>query len=201
MATYILVHGGDRDGTIWHEVAQTLQSHGNKVFCPSMTSIKTSTLEQNIAEISSVIEINNLSNVILIGHSYGAMVITGVADKFANKIELMVFVDSAIPESGKALYEIFAEYGFNYRDLGLTPDQPCITPLSFDEKQFAARPKAYVHCQQSEFISLTKPIYQDVLGRAAKDNFVCFNLDTVHSCMLTEPKALAAILAGVQVLI
>lgn len=201
MANYILVHGGDKEGTIWCEVAQLLESQGNRVFFPSMTSIKTATLEQNIAEVSAVIDTNSLEDVILVGHSYGAMVITGVADKFTSKIKFMTFVDSAIPINGKALYEIFAEYGFHYRNLGLTPDQPCITPLFFNEKQFAAKPKAYVHCLQSEFIPLTKTIYQNVVACSTKNNFLYFSLDTTHSCMLTQPKELATILAGIQILI
>lgn len=45
MATYVLVHGGDRDGSIWSDVANLLKNQGHQVFCPSMTSIKQTTIQ------------------------------------------------------------------------------------------------------------------------------------------------------------
>lgn len=51
MATYVLVHGGDRDGSIWNNVAKLLQNHGHQVFFPSMTPIKQTSLQHNIAVI------------------------------------------------------------------------------------------------------------------------------------------------------
>lgn len=154
MATYVLVHGGDRDGSIWSAVAKSLLDHNHTVFTPSMTPLKQTTLQHNIDEICELIQINNLNHIILVGHSYGAMVITGVLSKLADKISYVVYVDSAVPENGKSLYGLFSENGFNYQDFGLTPDAPCVEPLYFDENKIKEKPKAYVHCLQSEFIEM-----------------------------------------------
>ena len=112
----------------------------------------------------------------------------------------MVYIDSAVPKNGKSLYGMLAESGFNYQDFGLTPDSPCIEPLYFDESKIKEKYKAYIHCLQSEFIELTKPIYKHIIANALKDNWIYFNLDTAHGCMFTQPKELAVILFGIQVL-
>lgn len=199
MATYILVHGGDRDGSIWNNVAKLLRDCGHKVLCPSMIPIKQTTLQHNIDEICELIRVNDLNNIILVGHSYGAMVITGVLDKLSDNICYMVYIDSVVPKNGKSLFDILAENGFNYRDFGLTPDKPCTEPLYFDEYKIIEKPKAYIHCLQSEFIEATKPIYKNVIANAQKDNWIYFDLDTVHGCMFIQPKELAVILFGIQI--
>lgn len=70
LTTYVLVHGGDRDGSIWDKVANLLRKTGHQVYSPSMTSVKKSTVEENIAEVISYIKSNQLTNFILVGHSY-----------------------------------------------------------------------------------------------------------------------------------
>lgn len=201
MTTYVLIHGGDRDGSIWENISQLLRNDGHQVFCPSMTPIKQTTLQHNINEICELIQVQQLDKIILVGHSYGAMVITGVFDRLPERIDCMIYVDSAIPQNGKSLYGLLAENGFNYQDFGLTPDPPCIEPLSFDESKLKEKLKAYIHCLQSEFIAATKPIYKNIIENAAKDNWLYFDLDTTHGCMFTQPKELAVILAGMRIVL
>jgi hypothetical protein len=190
------VHGGDRDGSIWETISRMLCDHGNKVFCPSMQPIKTSTLQHNINEICQLIETEQLDNIFLVGHSYGAMVITGVLEKFSDRIHCMVYVDSVIPKNGKSLFGLLEENNFDYKNFGLTPDAPCIEPLYFDENKLNKKLKAYIHCLQSEFLQIAQPVYNRI---SKNPEWICFSLDTTHSCMLTQPKALAIILAGLQV--
>lgn len=198
MTTYILVHGGDKDGSIWDDVAAELRRKKHKVFCPSMTNIKHTSLQQNIDEICKLIKTENLNDIILAGHSYGAMVITGVLNQLPNKIQCLIYFDSVIPKSGKSLFGLLEEYGFNYQDHGLTADAPCIETIVFDEKLLQSKLKAYVLCLQSEFISATKPIYNEMLTYAGKYNWLYFNLDTKHACMLTQPNECAVILEGMN---
>jgi pimeloyl-ACP methyl ester carboxylesterase len=201
MATYILVHGGDSKGSVWDEVARLLRTSGNRVYHPTMTSIKETTLKKNIAEISALITSASLEDIILVGHSYGAMVITGVSDQLSDKIAYSVYVDSVVPEDGKSLFDILAAHGLNYKDYDLTPDQPCIDPLFFDEKKFDLRPKAYIHALQSEFIAGTRGIYETMKCEAKAHRWIYFSLDTRHACMVSQPKELAVILAGIQILL
>lgn len=129
------------------------------------------------------------------GHSYGAMVITGVLDKLTDKISYMVYIDSIVPKNGKSLFDILAENRYDYHHFGLTADKPCIELLYFDENKMKDKPKAYIHCLQSEFIKVTKPIYKSVVENAQKNNWIYFDLNTIHACMLSQPNELADILS------
>lgn len=201
MANYALIHGGDRDGSIWDKTAALLRCQGNQVICPSMTSVKQASLQQNIDEVIDAILSAQLDNIILVGHSYGAMVITAVADKLDARIRSLVYVDSAVPQNDESLYSLLAKHGFNYLDFGLTADQACLDKITFDESKLITKPKAYIHCLQSEFLAATKPIYQALQTKSANDNWHLFCLDTIHACMLSQPTELAVLLSGMQVLV
>lgn len=200
MTNYVLVHGGDRDGSIWNETANLLQLQGHTVICPSMQSVTTASLQENIEQIIEVIETNKLEQLILVGHSYGGVVITGVADKLSDKITRLVYVDSAILKNGKSLYGTFQDYGFDYKKFGLTPDRACLDPLFFDERKFATQAKCYIRCLRSEFFKLITPMYDELSANAQKDHWIIFCLDAQHGCMFTNPKELAVIFSGLQVL-
>src|SRR3990167_10676272 len=103
MASYVLVHGGDRDGTIWEQVSDILTKNGHQVFCPSMTSVKKATVKENIEEIVNYIKLNALDKFILVGHSYGGFVVSGVADQLSDQVLSLIFVDALIPKDGKSL--------------------------------------------------------------------------------------------------
>lgn len=201
MTTYILVHGGDRDGAIWDSVARLLRDKNHQVFCPSMTPIKQTTLQHNIDEICELIRVNCLDELILVGHSYGAMVITGVLNTLSDKISCLIYIDSAVPQNGKSLYGLLAENGFDYKKFGLTPDAPCLEPLYFNENTLKEKSKGYIHCLQSEFIEATRSVYKEIVNHSQKDNWLYFDLDTTHGCMFTQPKELAVILFGMQIVL
>lgn len=162
MTNYVLVHGGDRDGSVWNDVAKILTQHGHHVFCPSMTSVKKSTLQDNINEVVEYILANKIENFVLVGHSYGGFVITGVADKLSNRVSSLIYVDALIPKNGKSLHDLTIEYHFDYMAHGLTKDPAVMSKIVFDPVKVFKRPKIYIHCLQSEFIDLTKPIYEDL---------------------------------------
>ena len=164
MANYVLVHGGDRDGSIWDGVANLLRSQGHTVVCPSMTSVTVASLEENIREIITEIEANQLNNIILVGHSYGGFVITGVNDKLSDKIAQLIYVDSFVPKNGKSLYGMMQEFGYDYKKFGLTPDKACLDPLFFGEEQLNDKNKIYIRCLQSEFFIPITPVYEQIIA-------------------------------------
>lgn len=69
MANYVLVHGGDRDGSIWKDVAKKLELKGHLVYSPSMTSVKKTTLQENINEVNNFIYEGSIENIILCGQA------------------------------------------------------------------------------------------------------------------------------------
>ncbi len=88
MATFVLVHGGWHGGWCWQKVIPFLQAAGHEVYAPTLTGLAERAaelspdigLDTHIQDIVGLLQEKNLQGVILVGHSYGGMVITGVVD-------------------------------------------------------------------------------------------------------------------------
>ena len=89
MATFVLVHGGWAGSVVWRELTPRLRNAGHEVYAPTLTGIgarkhllsREIDLDTHIQDVIGVIEDEDLSDIVLVGHSYGGMVITGVADR------------------------------------------------------------------------------------------------------------------------
>ena len=114
MATYVLVHGGGHGGWCYRRVARLLQSEGHEVFTPTFTGLGERAhllddrvdLNRHIEDVVAVLHYEDLRDVILVGHSYGGMVITGVADRASDRIGKLVFLDAANPVNGQSLVDV-----------------------------------------------------------------------------------------------
>ena len=114
MATYVLVHGGAHGGWCYRRVARILRAAGHEVYTPTMTGLGERAhlvsgdvdLDLHISDIAAVLHYEDLRDVILVGHSYGGMVITGVADRATGRIGRLVFLDSATPVNGQSLLDV-----------------------------------------------------------------------------------------------
>jgi pimeloyl-ACP methyl ester carboxylesterase len=111
MATYVLVHGAWHGGWCWKRVRKALQAAGHEVFTPTLTGVGERShlnsadvnLSTHIADVVNLIEWEELSEVILCGHSYGGCVISGVADRIPDRIRAMVYLDAFVLEDGECL--------------------------------------------------------------------------------------------------
>ncbi|GAB5489233.1 MAG: alpha/beta fold hydrolase [Parasphingorhabdus sp.] len=109
--TYVLVHGAWHGGWCWRDIATPLLDAGHIVFTPSLTGLAERKhllspdigLETHVTDIISLIEYYDLQDIILVGHSYGGMVITGVADSLKERISHIVYLDAALPENGDTM--------------------------------------------------------------------------------------------------
>jgi pimeloyl-ACP methyl ester carboxylesterase len=116
MATYVLVHGGGHGGWCYRKVARLLRAGGQDVHTPTLTGVGERShlvgpavdLDTHITDVTAVLHYEDLRDVILVGHSYGGMVITGVADRAAERVGRLVFLDAATPAHGQSLAEIAA---------------------------------------------------------------------------------------------
>ena len=114
MATYVLVHGGGHGGWCYRKVAALLRKAGHEVVTPTMTGLAERShlvsadvdLDLHIRDITSVLHYEDLRDVILVGHSYGGMVITGVADRATDRIGHLVYLDAANPVHGQSLVDV-----------------------------------------------------------------------------------------------
>ena len=159
-----------------------------------MSSIKTTTLQENVNEVVQYIQSHNLESFILVGHSYGGFVVTGVTNAIPNQVDVLIYVDSLLPKNGRSLYDI-VKIDYASQDPACDQnDKAVVSKLYFDTKNVFSRKKAYIHCLKSEFFELTKFTYKEI--KYAQDDWLIFCLDTTHSPMLTHPKELAVILLG-----
>jgi pimeloyl-ACP methyl ester carboxylesterase len=113
MATYVLVHGGGHGGWCYQRVARILRDSGHDVYTPTLTGLGERShllsadvdLDMQIEDVVQVLKYEDLRHVILVGHSYGGMVITGVADRALDRIGWLVFLDASTPKDGESLVD------------------------------------------------------------------------------------------------
>jgi pimeloyl-ACP methyl ester carboxylesterase len=111
--TFVLVHGAWHGGWCWRRVADRLEGKGHKVFVPTMTGLgershlltKGINLDTHVTDIVNVLKWEDLKDIVLVGHSYGGIIVSGVADQAHDKISSIVFLDAFVPEDGDSLYE------------------------------------------------------------------------------------------------
>lgn len=112
MSTYVLIHGAWHGGWCWKIVASALRRAGHEVYAPSLTGLgerrhlahRDITLDTHIEDVVSLLEMEDLRDVTLVGHSYGGMVVTGAADRSA-RVAKLVYLDAFVPEDGKCLLD------------------------------------------------------------------------------------------------
>lgn len=113
----MLVHGAWHGGWCWWKVVPLLRSHGHEVYAPSLTGLgdrahllsPTVDLETHIRDIVSLMEFEDLTNVILVGHSYGGMVIAGVAEQVPRLVKHLVYLDAVTPKNRQSLSDLYPD--------------------------------------------------------------------------------------------
>lgn len=111
MATFVLVHGAWHGAWCWRRVTRLLTAHGHEVFAPTLTGVGERAhlltpaidLRTHIADVVNLMKWERLDGVVLVGHSYGGMVATGVAEEMGRAIGSIVFLDAFYPDSGQSL--------------------------------------------------------------------------------------------------
>jgi pimeloyl-ACP methyl ester carboxylesterase len=126
MATYVLVHGGGHGGWCYAKVKRLLEADRHEVFAPSLTGLAERShlvspavdLDMHITDVVEVLRYWDLHDVVLVGHSYGGMVVTGVADRAAERIGKLVYLDAANPTNGQSLVDVAGPVIESVRPMG-----------------------------------------------------------------------------------
>lgn len=113
MTTFVLVHGAWHGGWCWRRVRDQLEALGHTVYTPTLTGLgerahlaaREVGLETHIQDVIGVLAAEDLNGVILVGHSYSGLVITAVADRAAERIVRVVYLDAVVPRDGECLYD------------------------------------------------------------------------------------------------
>ena len=229
MATYVLVHGGGHGGWCYKPVAARLRQQGHEVYAPTLTGLAEREasmspaidLDFHIADIVKLLHFEDLSDVILVGHSYGGMVITGAADRATDRIGHLVYLDAATPTNGQSLVDVAGPMMLLARQGGRIVNGvelclfPGTDPLSFygvtaREQIDWMRPRLTPHPWRC-FDQPLRLVNEDSLWRIPQSHIVCtatlpgrdverltalsdgrfWHIDTGHDLMITEPEWVA----------
>jgi pimeloyl-ACP methyl ester carboxylesterase len=238
MSIFVLVHGGGHGGWCYQPLARLLRAQGHDVYTPSLTGLAERShllrpgidLEMHIKDVVQLLVYEDLRDVILVGHSYGGMVITGVADRASDRIGHLVYLDAANPENGQSLVDvagpmmamarsmsamedgvelvlhpnamILAAYGVTDPDL-VAWTLPKLTPhpwACFEQKLVFQNEAAIWAIPQTHIVCTNTLDSRDVDLLKRRSEGRVWDIDTGHDLMLTEPQKVADCLARVSVL-
>ena len=234
MATYVLVHGSAHGGWCYQDLARLLRAQGHDVYTPTLTGLGERAhllsadvdLETHITDVANVLFYEDLHDVVLVGHSYGGLVITGAADRAIDRVGHLVFLDAITPIDGESLLD-FGGGVETVRDTlrvvdgvelvlfpgtgplpthGLTdPDQ-----IAWAHERLTPHPwKTYLQPLESATSRRCGPSPRPTSWRlplaehhperlaAAREAGRVFFIDTGHDVMMTEPDAVAEILLAI----
>ena len=118
MTSFVLVHGAWHGSWCWKRVRKSLQEKGHEVFTPTLTGVGERShllspevnLETHILDVVNLIRWEELSDVVLCGHSYGGCVISGAADRVSERIHSLVYLDAFVLEDGENLMQHVPEH-------------------------------------------------------------------------------------------
>lgn len=218
MATYVFVHGGNMStetwnrltvgkkvktqdglmgGMIWDGTAAALKAAGHQVFAPTLEDENRSTLARHIGQVVRILEENDLHHVILVGHSYGGFVITGVADKVPERIRRLVYLDTGLPDPGESLYDLLKR-GLAGDGGALPPlpdsNPPYVEKIRYDPENLRSLEKTYIRCMKSDFLPVTLFSKEKVMKE--KGAWTYLELPSSHVPMADLPDAFNALMLG-----
>jgi pimeloyl-ACP methyl ester carboxylesterase len=112
--TFLVCHGAWSAGWAWKKMHPLMAAAGHRLVTPTYTGLgerqhlanPSIDLETHIQDILNVIKYQDLRDIVLIGHSYGGMVATGVADRAHDRIAQLIYLDAFVPKDGQSLFDI-----------------------------------------------------------------------------------------------
>jgi pimeloyl-ACP methyl ester carboxylesterase len=121
MATFVLVAGAWHGGWCWKRVRPLLRKAGHEVFTPTLTGLGERVhllspevdLETHVTDIVNVLKYEDLTDVVLVGHSYSGVVVGVVSHRVPERIAQVIYLDALVPENGKSIRDLHADHGLH----------------------------------------------------------------------------------------
>src|SRR6266849_9348865 len=113
-ATFLVCHGAWSAGWSWKKMHPLMNAAGHRLITPTYTGLgerehlasPSNDLETHIQDMLAVIKYEDLSDIVLVGHSYGGMVATGVADRARDQVSQLIYLDAFVPRDGQSLLDL-----------------------------------------------------------------------------------------------
>jgi pimeloyl-ACP methyl ester carboxylesterase len=231
IGTYVLVHGAWHGGWCWAKVARLLRDAGHEVYTPTLTGLGERAhlarpevdLETHIQDVVAMLEAEELRQVTLVGHSYGGMVISGVAGRTTGRIGQLVYLDAFVPEPGKSLLDYLGDRAAAMREAATAHGEGWKLP-SFPPERFGVTSQRDTEWLTKHLVPQPFRTFEQPLPAAGGDKFkrtyvycskpatgtfdqfadrlrddrkwTFHDVKTGHDAMVTAPGEIAKILMG-----
>jgi pimeloyl-ACP methyl ester carboxylesterase len=224
-ATFLVCHGAWSAGWAWKKMHPLMAAAGHRLVTPTYTGLgerahlanPSIDLETHIEDVLNVIEYEDLRDFVLVGHSYGGMVATGVADRARDRVTQLIYVDAFVPGDGQSLFDLnkvavqkLADSGDGWR-VPPNPTPPDTSPA--DQEWLSTRrvpmpkkcfetalklqggaltlPRSYIYATRITPADTFGPFARQAKGDPA---WRYHEIDASHSPNVTAPEALMALL-------
>ena len=232
--TFLVCHGAWGGGWSWKKMHPLMQAAGHRLLTPTYTGLGERAhlanpaidLETHVDDVLNVIRYEDLGDLVLVGHSYGGMVATGVADRARDRIAQLIYLDAFVPKDGQCLLDFLqgterqrmrslAASGDGWR-VPPNPTPPDTSPddvawlnarrVSMPIKCFetklklhgneASLPRSYIYATR---ITPADPFAQFAKRARGEPGWRCFDIDASHSPGVTAPETLMGLFEKIVV--
>jgi pimeloyl-ACP methyl ester carboxylesterase len=148
--TFVLIHGAYHGGWCWRRVADILETHGHKVYAPSLTGngdrshllSKDVVLDTQIADIANLVTWEDLTDICLVAHSFGGWPASGALEHIHNRVASIIWLDAFKPEDGQKGTDFVSEFSRKAMEEAVAKGEPGRKPppaktFSQSEKDYA----------------------------------------------------------------
>lgn len=232
MVDVVVAHGAWSAGWAWKKMRPLMAGRGHRLWNPTYTGVGERVhlahskvdLSVHIQDVVGMLEFEDLADIVLIGHSYGGMVATGVADRAAGRISRLIYLDAFVPTDGQSLSTLMspdgsaadawraaAEDGWRVPPRPLPPDtaepdrvwasprrmpQPIETLLQplRLEQGEAVMPRSYIYCLRADAADPFRRFYDHA---KSAPGWTAHEIDASHNPHITCPEALTELLCGI----
>jgi pimeloyl-ACP methyl ester carboxylesterase len=221
--TYVLVHGASGGGWDWRVMDQLLSAEGHTVYRATLAGLGERShlasaeinLTTHIDDVANLILFEELEQIVLVGHSYGGMVITGVMDRLPEKIKQVFFLDAFVPADGMAAVDMWEDISnykvedglvyFPWLD-GAKPvpgDVPqslktLTEPVSFRNPKALKLPVTYVPFVEGVVQAKARSFFDSSWKRAVERGWAVRTLESGHNAQRSHPEELGELLLGFE---
>lgn len=223
--TIVIVHGAWGGSWAFRQVEVLLREKGCNVYRPQLTGLGERVhlskpdigLTTHIDDVVNTILYEDLHDIILVGHSYGGMVITGVADRVPDRIRRLVYLDAMVPNDGESVMSIVGSRGSWLKDITkgdylvppwVKPDKPpprdepqplktFTEPIVLKNKAGAKLPATYILTVEAGKEAKDDDFWPQA-QRAKERGWPIEQLTADHNAQWSAPEALAVMLAAIR---
>ena len=228
MATFVVAHGAWSAGWVWKKMHSLMVARSHRLVRPTYTGLGERAhlanpdidLETHIADMLGVLEMEDLTGVNLIGHSYGGMVATGVADRARNRVSQLIYLDAFAPQDGDSVMNLLPSEeraqrqpggdGWRIAPMTMPPDTPAedvawCAPRRVPQPAQTFQQKLhlqngpltlrrhYIYCTRHPPGDRFRPFYE----RAKREGWGTSEIDASHNPHVTCPEVLSDLLSRI----